>query len=80
MSFFKVSQPRNDKYTGARMYIAAPSGWARKQDGTIYRDGTCTRRSGPEMTWNSSEAYVFKTRRYAEQQAAKLINSVITTI
>lgn len=77
MSTYQVSQPRQDKYKGARMYVAAPSGWARKSDGTIYRDGTCPRSSGPEMTWKLDEAYAFTSLKAAQMQAAKLSNGIV---
>lgn len=74
---YTVSQPRHDKYNGARMYIAAPSGYARAADGSVYRDGTLASKSGPEMTWNRDKAFAFKSLMYAQQQSAKLIDGVI---
>ena len=77
MNAYIVSQPRPGKWTGAREYVAAPSGYARRADGSVYRDGTDPQRSGPEMTWDRSEAYVFASLRYAQQQAAKLLDGSV---
>jgi len=61
-------------------FIAAPSGWARRKDGTVYRDGTDPHKSGPEMTRMSSEAFRFKSHRSAARQAGKLVNGRIVEV
>lgn len=62
---------------GSQSFIAAPAGYARRPDGSIYRDGTDPRRSGPEMTRDSLAAYRFKSYNSARLQAGKLGSWVI---
>lgn len=51
-------------------YIAAPAGFARRADGTIYKDGTDPKKSSPEMS--ICHAYWFSTESEAKRQAAKI--------
>lgn len=76
--YYTVSDiPRPD---GHQSHVAAPSGYARRPDGTIYRDGTDPRKSGPEMTRDSFAAYKFMSYPAARRQATKLgINNWIIT-
>ena len=57
---------------GSQLFIAAPAGYARRSDGTIYRDGTDPRKSAPELTRDSLAAYRFPTYNAARRQASKL--------
>lgn len=45
-------------------YVVAPPGYARRADGSTYRDGTCLKTSGPEMG-SRDHAYRFKSYRSA---------------
>jgi hypothetical protein len=51
------------------LYVAAPPGYAARLDGTIYRDGTDPRRSGPEWHPNCAMAYRFGSHRAAARVA-----------
>ena len=54
-------------------FITAPSGWMRAGN-TVIKDGTDPKKSGPEM---GKVPYLFESKKYAEQQCAKLINGTI---
>ena len=56
------------------LFISAPSGYAAKNDGTIYRDGTNPRTSAPEL---GKIPYQFDNLRYAQQQRAKTAGATI---
>lgn len=46
------------------LHVYAPPGWM-QEDGTVVRDGTDPRRSGPEWGKDSTKAYRFKSHRAA---------------
>ena len=60
-------------------YVVAPPGYARRSDGTIYRDGTCPKTSAPEMG-SRANAYRFKSHRAAARCASALIYSTILMV
>ena len=60
-------------------FITAPAGYAARQDGTVYRDGTDCRRSSPEVGPRFM-AYVFRTHRSAARQANKFSSSNILCV
>ena len=53
--------------------VVAPTGYSRRPDGTIYRDGTPSPEMGPR-----SIAYEFSSHRSAARVAAKLAFPTIT--
>lgn len=55
--------------------VVAPTGYARKKDGSIIRDNT----PSPEMG-HIKDAYRFKTRRSAARTASKLSDPIIIEI
>lgn len=58
---------------GRGLYICAPAGYALDfSTGRVYRDGTCPRKSGPEMTRDSMAAFRFRSYAAARRQAGKL--------
>lgn len=74
---FIVVDKRED---GRTDYVAAPSGWARRSNGEVVKDGTDPNKSGPEMTSKRGEAFLFKTHRSAARQASKVPNSEVIEV
>jgi len=69
--YYTVSKNRFD---GGHDHICAPAGYCRDyKTGEIKRDGS----AAPEMTRDSTKAYQFPNRKYAEMQAAKLVDGQI---
>ena len=53
------------------LFVSAPPGFAGRKDGTIYRDGTDPKKSGPEWNIRRELAYKFKSHRSAARVASK---------
>jgi hypothetical protein len=60
--------------------VVAPPGYAlRYSDGTVYRDGTCPRKSGPEHG-PRAHAFRFKSHRAAARVASGLTGARVERV